>query len=86
MDGKEVHSMETENKNPQHHESFRRCRMRHRLRLRIRHAMRLPEANSDAVESIAYECGYANYSHFYRCFLKVNGMSPRPRRSQSRLF
>ena len=46
-------------------------------RLRIKRAEWLLEVTSDTVESIAYECGYANYSHFYRTFEKQNGMSPR---------
>lgn len=44
--------------------------------LRIREAERLLEITSDSIESIAYECGFGNYSNFYRQFCSLNSVSP----------
>ena len=49
--------------------------------LRMQKAEWLLEVTSDPVESVAYACGYCNYSHFYRVFRKAHQMSPAQWRS-----
>ena len=44
--------------------------------LRLSRAMYLLEVTSDTIESIAYESGFGDYSHFYRMFYRKNGVSP----------
>ena len=44
--------------------------------LRLSRAMYLLEVTSDTIESIAYESGFGDYSHFYRMFCRKNGISP----------
>lgn len=45
--------------------------------LKIKQAEWLLEVTSNTVESIAYDCGFRNYSHFYRTFEKHNHVSPK---------
>ena len=44
--------------------------------LRLSRAMHLLEVTSDTIESIAFESGFGDYSHFYRMFCRKNGISP----------
>lgn len=53
--------------------------------LRLRQAERLLIATSQTIESIATTCGYPNYSHFYRQFLRKNGVSPEKFRQKKHL-
>jgi len=40
---------------------------------------------SESIENIAYNCGYRNYSHFYRQFIGKNLLSPEAYRKRKRL-
>ena len=53
--------------------------------LRLRNAEQRLITESESIEIIAYKCGYTNYSHFYRQFVRRNGMSPEQYRSQMRI-
>lgn len=53
------------------------------LRLRIAEQMLI--ATSESTEAIAIKCGYRNYSHFYRQFVRRYGLSPQLFRIQKRL-
>jgi AraC-like DNA-binding protein len=53
--------------------------------VRLNHAEQLLTATSVSIEQIAYDCGYRNYSHFYRQFLDKNRVSPEQFRQQRRL-
>ena len=53
--------------------------------VRLNHAEQLLTATSASIEQIAYDCGYRNYSHFYRQFLDKNRVSPEKFRQQKRL-
>jgi len=44
--------------------------------IRIRSAERLLIITSRTAEDIALDCGFSDYSHFYRAFKKQNGLSP----------
>ena len=44
--------------------------------LKIRRAKYLLEVTSDTLETIALECGFNNYSHFYKLFYRETGLSP----------
>lgn len=44
--------------------------------LKIKRSMYLLETTSRPIEEIARECGYSNYSYFYRSFVKRTGTSP----------
>lgn len=37
----------------------------------------LIEVTSESIENIAYNCGFNNYSQFYRLFVKKNNMTPK---------
>lgn len=50
--------------------------------IRISNAERLLITTSDSLDSICYACGYLNYSHFYRQFLRKNQISPERFRQQ----
>lgn len=52
--------------------------------LRIKEAERLLEVTSSTVEEISYECGFNNYSNFYRRFFAVHGVSPTEWRKNKR--
>lgn len=43
---------------------------------RIKKAKRLMEVTSLSAECIAYECGFGDYSHFYKLFKSIQGISP----------
>jgi len=53
--------------------------------IRIRNAERRMEVTSDSLETIAYQCGFQNYSHFYKRFLAKNDCSPEQWRRRVRL-
>lgn len=53
--------------------------------LKIKQAEYLLELTSRSIESIAYECGFHNYSHFYRLFYRSHKVSPSNWRTQKRL-
>lgn len=53
--------------------------------LRLQKAKHLLEATSAPAEDIAGACGFHNYSHFYRLFLRETGISPTQWRSRKRL-
>lgn len=53
--------------------------------IRISKAEELLIATSDSIENIAYDCGYRNYSHFYRQFIHKNTISPEEFRKRKRL-
>ncbi len=53
--------------------------------VRLSNAEYLIEVTNDSAESIAARCGYRNYSHFYRQFLRKNGMSPTKWREEHRM-
>lgn len=44
--------------------------------LKIRKCMNLLESTSKTSEEIMFECGFNNYSHYYRLFVRKNGVSP----------
>lgn len=44
--------------------------------IRLQKAKYLLEVTSYSTEKIAYECGFHHYSHFYRLFVRENGISP----------
>lgn len=54
--------------------------------LKIKQAEYLLEITSIPAENIAYECGFHNYSHFYRLFYRANKVSPSEWRMQKRLM
>lgn len=54
--------------------------------LRIKKAKSLLEMTSRPVESICYECGFNNYSHFYKLFYRMNHISPTEWRNKTRLL
>ena len=54
-------------------------------KIRIQKALYLLEVTSNTVESIAESCGFENYSHFYRLFVRQNGVSPTKWRLNRRL-
>lgn len=53
--------------------------------IRISRAEELLITTSDSIESISYDCGYRNYSHFYRQFIHKNRISPEEFRIRKRL-
>lgn len=53
--------------------------------LRIRRAMYLLEVTSKPIEEIALQSGFNHYSHFYRLFLRKNGISPYEWRKRAKL-
>lgn len=44
--------------------------------VRLKKAEELLIVTSEPIENIAFSCGYRNYSHFYRQFMRQNGISP----------
>lgn len=52
--------------------------------VRLQEAEYLMEVTSDSLESIALQCGYPNYSHFYKLFSRKHGQSPERWRAQLR--
>lgn len=53
--------------------------------IRLMKAQYLIEVTSDSLESISLNCGFINYSHFYKLFTRKNGISPETWRKQKRL-
>lgn len=49
---------------------------------RILYACGLLSSTNLPVADICYECGFQNLSHFYHCFQKRNGISPKKYRNQ----
>lgn len=52
--------------------------------LKIKQAECLLELTSQPAEKIAYECGFHNYSHFYRLFQRTHQASPSEWRTKKR--
>lgn len=44
--------------------------------LRLQRAEYLIEVTPDSLEKISIACGFKNYSHFYKMFVRKNGISP----------
>ena len=53
--------------------------------LRLQKAEYLIEVTSDSLESISEQCGFQNYSHFYKLFTRKNRICPEQWREQKRL-
>lgn len=53
--------------------------------IKIKQAEYLLEITSRPAESIAYECGFHNYSHFYRLFYRIHNASPSEWRKWKRI-
>lgn len=53
--------------------------------IRLMKAQYLIEVTADSLESISLSCGFANYSHFYKLFIRKNKISPEAWRSNTRL-
>ena len=53
--------------------------------IRLREAERLLITTSHTIESVAFACGYRNYSHFYHQFVEKNRISPEIFRQKKRL-
>ncbi|MBQ4354359.1 MAG: helix-turn-helix transcriptional regulator [Clostridia bacterium] len=53
--------------------------------VRIKKAQRLLEVTSRTAESIAFECGFCDYSHFYKTFRQVSGTTPNAWRQNCRM-
>lgn len=45
--------------------------------VKLKEAMKLLSETSYTLENIAYECGFGDYSHFYKVFRRENGISPK---------
>lgn len=43
---------------------------------RVKRAEWLLEATGDTLEKIAEQCGFSDYSHFYKAFVKIHGKTP----------
>lgn len=52
---------------------------------RLNKAEELLITTSEPIESISLSCGYQNYSHFYRQFMRKNNISPERFRKQKRI-
>jgi len=46
------------------------------IKKRIEKAQWLLESTGDTLEIVAEKCGFSDYSHFYKAFLKANGRAP----------
>ena len=53
--------------------------------LRLKKAEYLIEVTSERLEDISTKCGFQNYSHFYKQFIRKNGSSPEQWRTQKRI-
>lgn len=53
--------------------------------VKIHRAMYLLEVTSKPIDEISEECGFNHYSHFYRLFVRKNGISPFEWRRQMRI-
>lgn len=54
-------------------------------RLRMQRAQYYIEATSDPLDQIALQCGFQDYTHFYKLFYRENGCSPSQWRKQKRI-
>ena len=54
-------------------------------KLRINHARQLLENTDRSIEAVAFECGFNDLSHFYRCFKIETENSPKNYRVKHRL-
>ena len=52
---------------------------------RLKKAEQLLISTSESIETISFNCGYQNYSHFYRQFVRKNNISPESYRKQKRI-
>lgn len=50
-------------------------------KLRMDHACTLLENTGRSIDAVAFECGFNDLSHFYRCFKKHSGESPKKYRA-----
>ena len=66
-------------------QSFRQTPITYLNTLRLKKAEELLITTSEPIENIAYSCGYQNYSHFYRQFVRKNNISPESFRMQRRI-
>lgn len=53
--------------------------------IKLQKAEYLMELTSDPIESIAIDCGFHDYSHFYKLFLRKHGLTPKQWRVQKRI-
>lgn len=53
--------------------------------IRLQKSEHMMEVTSDSIESISLLCGFKNYSHFYKLFLRKNGLSPEQWRNNKRM-
>lgn len=67
-------------------EAYGRTPIQYLTELRIKQAGRLLEASSLSMEEIAEECGYHDYAHFYKCFRKLTGKSPKEWRKNKQKY
>lgn len=54
--------------------------------LRIGHACKLMQERYNPIESVAYESGFNNITHFNRLFKRIKGITPREYRKQLKTF
>ncbi|NOX99518.1 MAG: AraC family transcriptional regulator [Verrucomicrobia bacterium] len=54
-------------------------------KLRIEHARHLLESTDRSIDAVAFECGFNDLSHFYRCFKMEAGKSPKNYRVKHQL-
>ena len=54
--------------------------------LRIGHACKLMQERYNPIETVAYESGFNNITHFNRQFKRIKGVTPRDYRKQLRTF
>ena len=52
---------------------------------RIKKSEQLLEITSKSIEDISLECGFNNYSHYFKLFKRINGISPAEWRKKKRL-
>lgn len=53
--------------------------------VRLKKAEEMLIVTTEPIETISFNCGYRNYSHFYRQFVRKNNMSPEEFRRQKRI-
>jgi len=49
--------------------------------IKIKNCEYLLEVTGESIENIAFNCGFNNYSQFYRLFIRKNGMTPKEYRN-----
>ena len=54
-------------------------------KLKLEQAEYRMEVTSDSLEKIAFSCGFSDYSHFYKLFVKKHGVSPEKWRAERRV-